>query len=232
MRKLNDSRLLINYMEKYNIKGCFSSDMSRYMQLFACDKGECVCKSGEPMEYFYFNVKGKLKIFAMMEDGKSLLIRFNKPFSMLGDVELLPGYRIRCNVESLNESHLIAIPMEVIRTQACNDPVFLRYVVQSLSSKLYTISNSAALNLLYPLGKRFASYIVSITSDENALNCINDIKTTNMSELATLLGTSYRHLNRVINEFIEAGIIKKDKGKILILDYSRLKERAGEYLYE
>lgn len=232
MKRLSDSKMMEYYLEKYNIASFFSIDMTPHMQLLAFEKGENVCKSGEIMEYFYFNVKGKMKIYTLMEDGKSLLLRFNKPLSILGDVELFSGFKTRCNVEPLNEAHLIAIPMELVRMKAGDDPTFLKSVVQSLSYRLYTISNATSLNLLYPLSKRFASYVISITCDETDVKRINEIKTSSMTELATLLGTSYRHLNRTIREFIDDGIIKRENGRIIILDYAKLKERAGGHLYE
>ena len=168
MKRINDSKLLEYYIKKYHIRSFFSmdsrgDDIVRSMQLLAYDKGECICKAGEPMEYFFFNVKGKLKVYTLMEDGKSLLLRFNKPLSILGDVELFSTLKTRCNVESLAEAHVIAIPMETIRAKAFDDPTFLKFAAQSLSYRLYTISNATSLNLLYPLSKRFASYVISIT---------------------------------------------------------------------
>ena len=53
-----------------------------------------------------------------------------------------------------------------------------------------------------------------------------------MTEMATLLGTSYRHLNRVIRELSDKGIVSKKNGKISVLDYVALKELAGGLLYE
>jgi CRP-like cAMP-binding protein len=97
---------------------------------------------------------------------------------------------------------------------------------------LYTISNSTSINLLYSLEKRFASYIISISSEETSSKGINEIKTTSMTEMATLLGTRYRHLNRVIRELVDKGIVSKRNGNISVLDYAALKELSGGLLYE
>ncbi len=232
MKRIYDKTLLERYIRQFGIDALFESDMRPYMSLFSYDRGECICNNGDVMEYFYFNVKGKLKIYTLMENGKSLLLRFNKPLSILGEVEFLSGYRVKCNVDSLNEALLIGIRMEDIHKYAGNDPTFLKYVIQCLGYKLYTISNTTSINLLFPLEKRFASYMISIASDETTLQRQNEIKTSNMIEMATLLGTSYRHLNRVMRELADQGIISKKNGNISILDYTRLKEMAGGLLYE
>lgn len=235
MKRVNDNNLLEGYIREFGLDSLFQKDMRPYMSLMSFERGECICNTGDVLDYFYFNVFGKLKVYTLMENGKSLLLRFNKPLSILGDVEFMSGYRIKCNVDSLNESHLIGIKVADIQKHAGNDPLFLSYVIRSLGYKLYTISNSTSINLLYSLEKRFASYIISISGEEanpKDIMHINEIKTSSMTEMATLLGTSYRHLNRVIRELADEGIVTKKNGNITVLDYPALKKLAGELLYE
>ncbi|HWQ29374.1 MAG TPA: cyclic nucleotide-binding domain-containing protein [Negativicutes bacterium] len=232
MKRLNDRNLLESYVREFELDKMFQRDMRPYMNLMSFERGECICNTGDELEYFYFNVYGKLKVYTLMENGKSLLLRFNKPLSIVGDVEFMSGYSIKCNVDSLNESHLIGISVEDISKHALKDPVFLGFVIKNLGYKLYTISNSTSINLLYPLEKRFASYIISISGEDAASKEANEIRTTSMTEMATLLGTSYRHLNRVIRELSDSGIVSKRNGKISVLDYTALKGLAGELLYE
>lgn len=232
MKRINDRNLLEYYIREFGLDSLFQKDMRPFMNLMSFERGECICNTGDVLEYFYFNVKGKLKVYTLMENGKSLLLRFNKPLSIVGDVEFMSGYKIKCNVDSLNESHLIGIKADDIRRYAGDDTVFLSFVIKNLGYKLYTISNSTSINLLYSLEKRFASYIISISSEDSSSKDINEIKTTNMTEMATLLGTSYRHLNRVIRELSDKGIVSKKNGVISVLDYIALKELAGGLLYE
>lgn len=232
MKRINDKNLLESYIRKFSLDSLFQKDMRPFMNLMSFERGECICNTGDELEYFYFDVEGKLKVYTLMENGKSLLLRFNKPLSVLGDVEFMSGYNIKCNVDSLNESYLIGITVDDIHKHAGNDPIFLSYVIRSLGYKLYMISNSTSINLLYPLEKRFASYIISLSSEEAGFKGINEIKTSSMTEVAMLLGTSYRHLNRVIRELSDKGIVSKVNGKISVLDYFALKELAGGLLYE
>jgi CRP-like cAMP-binding protein len=232
MKRVNDKNLLESYIRQFGLDSLFQKDMRPYMSLMSFERGECICNTGDELEYFYFNVFGKLKVYTLMENGKSLLLRFNKPLSIVGDVEFMSGYRIKCNVDSLNESHLIGIKVDDINKHAGSDPVFLNFVIKSLGYKLYTISNSTSINLLYSLEKRFASYIISISGEAINSKDINEIRTNSMTEMATLLGTSYRHLNRVIRELADEGIVAKKNGNITVLDYPALKKLAGELLYE
>ncbi|KAB3529288.1 helix-turn-helix domain-containing protein [Alkaliphilus pronyensis] len=231
MNKINDSNLLKHYIDKYSIGSIFSVDMYGFMELFRFGAGECICKANDEMTYFYLHVKGKLKIYTMLDNGRSILLRFNKPLSILGDVEILNEQLVKCYVDSLDESLLIGIKLEDLKKYAYEDPVFLRFVIKNLSYKLYTISNSSSINLLYPLENRLACYLLSITGGENNSR-FHEIMTDNYEEMANLLGSSYRHLSRVIKKLELEGIIKKNKKKISILNYNKIRELAGENLYE
>jgi CRP-like cAMP-binding protein len=146
-------------------------------------------------------------------------------------MELLNDYRMQCNVESVEESLLIGIRVEIVRSMAGEDARFLKFIAESLSHKLYTMSNAASINLLNTLESRLASYILSVSDNDN--NVYNyEIKTTKLTELATLLGTSYRHLNRVVNSLASKGIIQRQRGIITIKDPDELRKLSNGYLYE
>lgn len=232
MQAIHDRQLLENYIRRFGLEAIFDPDVIERMELRRFEKGELICKSSAELRHLYFLVTGKVKISSFLENGKSLLLRFNKPLSVLGDVEFLNQFQVRCNVESVTETRLIAVTFEVLNRFAYDNPRFLRFIIQNLSDKLYRSSLSASINLLYPLEKRLAGYLLSISSDENNLPCGNDIMNLKMTELASFFGTSYRHLNRVINSLITKNVLKKEKGKIIISDFQKLKELSGGNLYE
>lgn len=232
MKRINNSDMLISYVEKYNLNSIFEKNMLQYMELLSFSKGELVCSKSSEMNYMYFLVSGKLKVYTLHDNGKSVLLRFNKPLNILGDLEFLTGYKIQCNVESVNESIIIAIKTSNLLKYAYDDSEFLRFVIKNLSQKLYAVSNSASINLLYPLESRFASYLLSISFDEDNSTNISEIKTSKLTELATLLGTSYRHLCRVVNEFVSKDIIEKKGTTIIIKNINKLKELSGGNMYE
>lgn len=232
MKRIINPNMLLSYIEKYDLNSIFEREMIKYMELFCFDKGELICVKGSEMKYIYFLVNGKLKVYTLHDNGKSILLRFYKPLNLLGDVEFLSGFKIQCNVESLNETTLIGIPFIVLHENASCDSKFLKFIIKSLSQKVYTTSNLTSMNLLFPLENRFASYLLSISVDDCTDSNISQIKTTNLTELAALLGTSYRHLNRIMNDFIRNDIIQKEKGIIKIKNINRLKELSGGNLYE
>ncbi|EQB89185.1 CRP-like cAMP-binding protein [Clostridium punense] len=227
MKKINDRDKLRFYIEKYNINSMFTIDMSSYMDLYLFNKDEHIYKAGCKMEYFYFFVEGKSKVYILLANGKSLLLMFCNPLRIVGDVEFLYSDIATCNLQALTECLCIGISLKNIRKYAANDPTFLRHMCRSLGEKLTNNSILSSINLLYPLENRLASYILAIIP-QGKTSPAEQLFTQKLTEVAELLGTSYRHLIRVINLLCDKGIIKKEKGAIKVINRGELENLAGD----
>lgn len=231
MKKLIDNEKLNYYISKYNIDDIFSMDMKQHMELFLFHKNEYICKTDERLEYLFFFVEGRAKVYSTLSNGKSLLLCFYKSFKVLGDVEFIYYETANSNVQIIEDTYCIGISFDNIRKFALDDSKFLRYVCDSLGEKLIRLSKYSSINLLYPLENRLASYILADTSNtmKEGKNLI--VFEGNLSEVAELLGTSYRHLLRTLNDLCTQKLIKKNMKLYEILDLEKLKKLAGD-LYE
>lgn len=217
------------YIKNKQIGACFNKDMSAYMSLETYEKGEDILSAGDLMTHFYFVVEGQVKIYKTLENGKSLLIRMPKAMTELGSLEFIYKQRLvdSC-VQALTKTLVIKIPFSDLEKHTQKDIVFYKYLVKSLSHKLKTASNAASINITYPFKNRLASYLISVYNASKPLD-IEDIKIEKMTDLAHFLGTSYRHLNRVVNELEQEQIIKKEKRSFIILNYEKLNDLAGGF---
>ena len=231
MEHLHDSKALKYYINKYGISGAFLNDMTEYMVLHSFSKGEHIFRANEKIEYLYFMVDGKAKVYTLLKNGKSLLIRFYKPFTVLGDVELTGRLAAVSNTEVISPAVCIGISYKNLQAHAADDPVFLKFICRSLGEKLAKNSMTSSINLLYPLENRLASYILAIAPGNKSASSFDEIYTEKLTELADLLGTSYRHLMRTINALSMNKVIEKRNNKIIILDHMSLEKLAGD-VYE
>ncbi|MCM1988572.1 helix-turn-helix domain-containing protein [Oceanirhabdus seepicola] len=229
MNVINDKQLIKEYVNKFSIDKFFSNDMLEHFVLHKYNTGDFICLTGETLEYLQFLVKGKCKISIFLENGKSLLLRFGAPLTLIGDLEIANNTLYDCNLQCIEEIHCVCIPVKIIEEHCSNDSVFWHEICKSLSRKLRTSSASSSINLLYPLENRLASYLIAISSSHNeGKTTRNDIHTSKLSDIADLLGTSYRHLARTINVLCEKGIISRLGKAIIVEDYEALAELAGD----
>ncbi|CAH1196774.1 MULTISPECIES: Crp/Fnr family transcriptional regulator [Paenibacillus] len=200
------------------------------LRLLEASKGEIICSKGERPDRLYFLVEGKLKIYTTSPNGKSLLLRFSTPPALVGDLELVNGKEAKNTVQTVSKSLLLGISYHFLQSTYASNPKFLHFMLGHITHKLYTFSNFSSLNLLYPVESRFASYMLSTMEQGGQVN--EEIQTSRLTELADLLGTSYRHLNRVISDLCERDIIRKEQKKIVVRDVEQLREIAGGNMYE
>lgn len=226
MKKLTNSNLLEFYVDKYSLHDYLNENLLNYLEIHTFNKNEFLCTLNEKLFYMYFLVDGKYKVTTLLSSGKSLLLCFNTPLSIMGDIELIENPYADCNVQSLEPCICLALPLDKIKEYGYNDPIFLRFIISSLQKKLRRNSSYMSINVLSPIENRFASYLVSSLPSRTSQEIFVDID--GINNLAELLGSSYRHLNRVIKKLSDKNIIKKDKNTIEILNLNKLNTLAQD----
>lgn len=231
IERINDPNLLNYYMKKYEIADLFDNDLTPYFDIHKFKKGESITKTDESIEFFYFLVDGKAKIYKLLKNGKSLLMKFFTPLEVIGEIELIEEINANSNIDAISDCILIAIEMDTLRRFASDDIKFLKFLNKHLVIKLKEFSLSSSINQLYPLESRLASYILTTSSDGPTSKFIEGISTNKLTEMADLLGTSYRHLNRTLKNLQDSGLIQKKRTAIIIENKEALEELAGD-LYQ
>ncbi|WP_294345179.1 cyclic nucleotide-binding domain-containing protein [uncultured Clostridium sp.] len=225
MIKVNDEKLKEKYINKYNLNNIFSNDMKEYMELILFEKNQYICKENEEINYLYFFVEGKAKVYTVLKNGKSLLVCFYRPLMILGDLEIISLNKAMTNIQVVEDSYCIALSFNKVRDILLEDSKYLRYNCETISNKLKQSSINGSINLLYPLENRVSGYILA-TSERHNDNSLRFYG--NLTEMAELLATSYRHLLRTLRDLIDKGILRKRSGYYEIMEVEILKNLSSE----
>ncbi len=231
LQKNQDKEAIQRLVQANGLHEIFGPDVIGAMELRVYEDREIICAMGYQLDGLYVLAAGKLKIYTLLPNGKTMLLRFSRPSAMIGDVEWMAKHPVKNNVEAVGECSLLFISRELILEKEAENAAFLWFMIQNLSHKLYTLGNASAVNLLYPVENRFASYLLSLFAAENSLQQTEELRTSTLTETAEMLGTSYRHLNRIISRMIQDGVLQRQKGRLIILNEERLREMAGNHLY-
>lgn len=222
----NQEQTIHDYLDFYGLTSMFPDCVQRSMQLENLASGDRLLAQGDNSQSLYLLVEGKLKISMLSPEGKRLILAFKTPFDLVGDIEYIQRCPLINTVEVVTDSRVIPIPYEVLRKEMENHAPWLQFLLGTISQKFKMKSQAMNFNLLYPVDVRLASYLLSMTPKQPQLD------STSLVDVADLIGTSYRHLNRVLQHFEQAGWISKKRGKITILDRSSLLAQAGQNIYE
>ncbi|MBB6670195.1 Crp/Fnr family transcriptional regulator [Cohnella nanjingensis] len=211
--------------------GIFMPESVASMELRTYADKERVCDRGELLGGLYVVVAGRLKIYTVLPNGKTMLLRFSTAPMLIGDVEWSGHYPACNSVEASGRATLLFLGRTHVQANEMNNPPFLQLMIRNLSHKLSTLGNGASTNLLYPTEHRVASYLLTLLPSAGETGPREEIRTTNLMEMAELLGTSYRHLNRVIKRLADSGLLSRRRGRLYVLDEEKLRAFADNHLY-
>lgn len=229
--KEND-KLIRQYIEQYKLNAIFCEPTLEHIALVKHMAGDILVRSGDEVNQLFILVSGKLKVSTALPNGRAMLLRFTYPMSLLGDIELIQKDPAKVQVEVMEDSLFLVISHRIIHDFEMQRPIFLHYLLGQLCTKMNANFQSATLNILTSVEQRFASYLLSMSgADEHPSYRRDELGTSKLTEIADMLGTSYRQLNRVVKKFTEEALISKENKKITILNVEGLKSRCVEQRY-
>lgn len=222
-------QLLKAYYLKNHMDEILTKKLMDDLELFRVNRLEYICFQEQEMTYLWFLVEGRAKVIKTLANGKTLLLSFYEGFGIIGDVELVQETPINCTVQALTTCYVVGLSVQKAKMLLKEDVKLLNFICRKLAGKLENISTSSSINLLYPLENRLASYINMVAGESEhdvGKRCFNE----NLTQLAEVLGVSYRHLLRTLNRLCQLGILDKEKEGYIIIKEDRLEE-LGESLY-
>ncbi len=232
MKEIKDREQLKSYLQTHQIESIYNDQLIPHLSLYSFDQGELICSQGEPSQYLYVLVKGKVKIYTTSAEGKTLILSFKTPLEVIGDIEYVRGIDIINTVEAVSSVYMIGVHHRWLKKYGRDYTPLLQFLLDIITRKFYIKSNSMSFNLMYPVEVRLASYLMSVSFDESDSLFKGRISTVSLMDAANLIGTSYRHLNRVIRRFCTEGLIERNKGFILVKDREGLSALASHNIYE
>lgn len=232
MKEMQDQDQLQSWLQKYLLEDIFSPPLRAHLSLYSYEQGEVICSKGDSSESLYVLVKGKLKIYTTSAEGKTLIISFKTPLELIGDVEYIQGTEMLNTVEAVSPVQMIVIPYRLLRQYGRNHSPLLQFLLEVITEKFYRKSDFLSLNLMHPVEVRLASYLLSITYDDSDPQFAGQLSAISLVDTANFIGTSYRHLNRVIRKFCQDGLTERSKGYILVKDREGLGRLAHRNIYE
>jgi CRP-like cAMP-binding protein len=184
---------------------------------------EILYDQGERIPYVYFPTSSAVSLISVMEEGRSVEVAsvgreglvgaallFGEEIAMVRATVQVPGEALRMKPTAFREA---------LRAQ----PTFREVVERYLYILLVTVARSGGCNALHTVEERCARWLLSMhdraRTDQFALT---------QEFLAEMLGVSRPRINVVAGTLQRGGLIRYARGRVKILDRSRLEESACE----
>lgn len=177
---------------------------------------------GDTESNLYYLQYGSLKVLKSSADGREQVLRFISTGEMFNEVGVLANRANPATAVALEESGIWLLPRQALEELILAHPQTALQIIENMADKIIGLVTLAADLSLKTVEARYAKLLL----DQAEGDVIERQRSTNLTEMASHLGTVPDVLSRVIRELTKAGLIEMDKHSIRILDRAGLAERA------
>lgn len=219
MRVASSETTIQHYIETYDMARFLNENLLSRLALFHFPAYSNVYIEQDEQHFLYFLVEGQVQCNHYHLDGKLAVFAISNPFGAIGDLEILTDEPLRSNVIATRDTTMLGIARPYVQRYGADDPRFLHFLIDQLRAKLYE-TNNLQVGQVQPLLNRLAVYILSRAMHNNPAEVVLPEKET----LASLLGATSRHLNRVLKQLVESEAISDSYPRVQILNRQTLED--------
>ncbi len=204
-------------------------DIARFGRVVYVNKGEILMRPEECMEHFFVILEGRVKISQInFETGKEQILYLLSNGDMYDIITLLDA-KVHENVAmALDNVKLLVFPIELFREWIETKPSFNKLFLPYAAKQLREVETLASDLSLYDTTTRLIKLIaknIETQGDKQTLKLINNLS---HEELASLVGTVRKVLNRNLQSLKKQGLIDIKRKEIFIKDSQNLLEHLPE----
>lgn len=168
-------------------------------------------------------LSGRVKISRISDDGREVILSILSDGDFFGEMSLLDGHTRSANVTAIEDSELLVIRREEFLQMLRDYPQIAINLLKELAQRIRKSDEHIKSLSLQDATGRVASTLLRIAEDSGVFRQgqVEILELPLQQDLANMAGTSRETISRVIKSLSVQGYLKKQGGKIIILDYDR-----------
>ncbi len=190
--------------------------LARALMERAFDKDALVLIEGEPSLGLYLLRAGSVKIFKLSDEGREQILRFMRPGDSFNEVAVFDGGPNPANASAVAPSVVWVLPRTAIIDLINRRPEVSLAIIQNLGARLRHLVALVEDLSLRQVSARLAKLLLETASEHAA--------PMTQQEMASRLGTVREIIGRSLRQLEAKGLIKVERGRIVIVDRSGLEK--------
>ena len=204
------------------VQNRFYQDVQKHGKTKLFLKGEMLFSPDELQEKFFFLLEGRVKVSQInLSDGKEQILKILSSGDMYDVVTLLDGEIHESILQALDDVKVITFPIDIVKRWMQEDPNFNKILFPYISQQLRDMEELALDLSFFDIPSRLLKLITKNLYPKNPIQR-NLIHNLTHEELAALVGTVRKVLNRHIQQLKKDGIIEVKRKNIEIKDTQKL----------
>jgi len=191
-----------------------STDRSLY-------RGDALFAEGEPATELFLVKSGRIAISNRSFDGRESVVALMERGDLFGEMPLFDDDGRSAGARALEQSSVIVLPYQPVKTLFREHPELLWQVVSLLVGRLRAVDEALADSVFLDVSGRTAKRLLELAGDSEEFSL-----PITQEELAGMVGASRERVNKAIASFTKLGWIDQLDRHYRILDRRQLEIRA------
>jgi CRP/FNR family transcriptional regulator, nitrogen oxide reductase regulator len=192
-------------------------------------KGERVFEEGDPSDFFYVVVSGRVKIVKMTAAGKDVILEIFATGDPFGAVAAYEGRPFPASAIALEETVCLLTPRGEFFSLLEQHPSLVRGLLLGLTQRLVELTNRLAEMTGGRVEARFARLFLKLGDSMGRASAGGTVIPMGLSrqELADLTGTTIETAIRIMSRWGKDEIVRTDKDGFVLQDKDALETLAA-----
>ena len=183
--------------------------------------GQAVVQQGEPCSAVYFVAKGLLRTRRISHEGREQVLGYLGPGNAVGIVTVLDRGNNPATVDAVLPSLLYAISCEDLQRIVGQHHAVAVAVAEYLAGEVRRLSEMVEDLALHTVRSRLARFLLTRATDPAGPGRWTQ------EDIAVNIGTVREMIARTLRVMSSEGLIRRERGRIVIVDRARLEQEAG-----
>ncbi|MDO4272582.1 MAG: Crp/Fnr family transcriptional regulator [Eubacteriales bacterium] len=211
------------YLELWGLTSAFEGVPMEGMILRTYKDGEPLFFAGQEVDYAYLLVEGRCRLFSISREGREVLVNYKEALGLFGDMEILVNLEFKLSMAAAGSAVVLKIPRKVMEKTLLYRVEFLRFLAVEMAEKMH-LDSASQIQVILRDGKSRVARLLWLKARAEGKKAFSF----SCMETARDAGISERQLSRVLNEWEDAGIIKREGRRLRILDEDFLKRLESD----
>lgn len=183
------------------------------MQVVTFEVGRFMLHQDEYHDYTYLLVEGRVKVYLISPNGKSVVLDVYGPGMFLGEQEAIIKKPYSASIINITPVTLLKMSNQDFVNWSQHDHRFANRMISYLSEQIYHLTKRTERYSLYSAMQQIGLELTRSAKEKRPIS---------REQLTYEVDTSYRNINRVLKRLSELGIIDASKTVIKILNVEEL----------
>jgi len=190
------------------------------------DKGEAVFHEGDPAQDFFTLVRGRVKVFKVMSNGRVVILEILGPSDPVGAVAVYEEFAYPATAEAMEETLCIRIPKGPFFRLLESRPSLARGLLKAMTHRIVVLANRFADHAAGKVETRFARLFLKLATEmgQAGEEGVFIPMTLSRQELADLMGTTVETSIRIMSRWGKEGVVQTEKSGFLVTDRQALEQ--------